>query len=145
MSQLQVAASRTPELLTDNPNGDVIDGQTEKESWKPQTPPLNADSQTSRSETKIATSADPNRQTQPEAKTKTKERSPTSGTFRVFDSSFVRDKPRSDANITAMLEPGTRIKIQSKTGDYFRVRSLDGEPISGYVHREDAFFEPVKK
>jgi general secretion pathway protein A len=145
MSQLQVAASRTPELLTDNPNGDVIDGQTEKEPWKPQTPPLNADSQTSRSETKIATSADPNRQTQPEAKTKTKERSPTSGTFRVFDSSFVRDKPRSDANITAMLEPGTRIKIQSKTGDYFRVRSLDGEPISGYVHREDAFFEPVKK
>jgi SH3-like domain-containing protein len=56
----------------------------------------------------------------------------------------VRDKPRSDANITGMLEPGTRIKIQSKTGDYFRVRSLDRDPISGYVHREDAFFEPSK-
>ena len=60
------------------------------------------------------------------------------------DASFVRDKPRSDANITGMLEPGTRIKVQSKTGDYFRVRSLDREPISGYVHREDAFFEPIK-
>jgi hypothetical protein len=45
-----------------------------------------------------------------------------------------------------MLEPGTRIKVQSKTGDYFRVRSLDRdrEPISGYVHREDAFFDPIK-
>jgi hypothetical protein len=64
----------------------------------------------------------------------------------VFDASFVRDKPRSDANITGMLEPGTRIRVQSKTGDYFRIRSLDKdrEPISGYVHREDAFFEPAK-
>ena len=26
-----------------------------------------------------------------------------------------RDKPRSDANITGMLEPSTRIKVQSKT------------------------------
>jgi type II secretory pathway predicted ATPase ExeA len=73
---------------------------------------------------------------------KTKERS--SGTFRVVNVSFVRDRPRADANITASLEPGSRIRVQSKTGDYFRVRSLDKEPISGYVHREDAFFEPAK-
>ena len=75
---------------------------------------------------------------------KTKERSSASGTFRVVNLSFVRDRPRADANITASLEPGSRIRVQSKTGDYFRVRSLDREPISGYVHREDAFFEPAK-
>jgi uncharacterized protein YgiM (DUF1202 family) len=84
-------------------------------------------------------SADPKPQT--DANAKPKER-----TYRVSDFSFVRDKPRSDANITGMLEPGTRITVQSKTGDYFRVRSLDRdrEPMSGYVHREDAFFEPTK-
>jgi hypothetical protein len=75
---------------------------------------------------------------------KTKERSSASGTFRVVNLSFVRDRPRADANITASLEPGSRIRVQSKTGDYFRVRSLDKNPISGYVHREDAFFEPAK-
>jgi general secretion pathway protein A len=75
---------------------------------------------------------------------KTKERSSAPGTFKVVNLSFVRDQPRADANITASLEPGSRIRVQSKTGDYFRVRSLDKEPISGYVHREDAFFEPAK-
>ena len=78
-----------------------------------------------------------------ETKPKVKPRSSV-GTYRVFSSSYVRDKPRSDAIITGMLEPGTRIRVQSKTGDYFRIRSLDKEPISGYVHREDAFFEPSK-
>jgi hypothetical protein len=78
-----------------------------------------------------------------ETKTKAKQRSAI-GTFRVFSASYVRDRPRSDATITGMLEPGTRVRVQSKTGDYFRVRSLDKEPISGYVHREDAFFEPSK-
>jgi hypothetical protein len=34
--------------------------------------------------------------------------------------------------------------VQSKSGDYFRVRSLDREPITGYVHREDAFFEQAR-
>ena len=99
--------------------------------------------ESSKSETPATTSTDPNKQPPPDGKTKAKERT-SSGTYRVFDASFVRDKPRSDANITGTLEPGTRIKVQSKAGDYFRIRSLDKEPISGYVHREDAFFEPVK-
>ena len=144
VSQLQIAhvqatESRASELLISNPNGhDVI--VTGQEAGKPQT----ADSQGLASETPISTPADPNDQPQLDAKTKPKERHSLSGTFRVFDASFVRDKPRSDANITGMLEPGTRIKVQSKSGDYFRIRSLDREPISGYVHREDAFFEPTK-
>jgi general secretion pathway protein A len=78
------------------------------------------------------------------AKAKARQRSPVSGTFNVVGVSFVRDQPRADANITGTLAPGSRIRIQSKTGDYFRVRSLDKEPISGYVHREDAFFKPTK-
>jgi hypothetical protein len=80
----------------------------------------------------------------PAAETKAKKQRSSAGTFRVFSASYVRDRPRSDATITGMLEPGTRVRVQSKTGDYFRVRSLDKEPISGYVHREDAFFEPSK-
>jgi general secretion pathway protein A len=77
-------------------------------------------------------------------KNKTKERSLGSGTFKVVDVSFVRDQPRSNARITGALEPGSRVRVQSKTGDYYRVRSLDKNTLSGYVHREDAFFEPAK-
>jgi general secretion pathway protein A len=77
-------------------------------------------------------------------KNKTKERATGSGTFKVIDVSFVRDQPRSNAHITGALEPGSRVRVQSKTGDYYRVRSLDKQAISGYVHREDAFFEPAK-
>jgi hypothetical protein len=77
-------------------------------------------------------------------KNKPKERPPGSGIFKVIDVSFVRDQPRSNAHITGALEPGSRIRVQSKTGDYYRVRSLDKDAISGYVHREDAFFEPAK-
>jgi general secretion pathway protein A len=143
MPHLQVTASRGSEFLMDNPTDDLI-VPTTKESRKPEASPSMVDTQSSKGETAIVTSTDPNKQPQADAKTKGKERASTSGTLRVFDASFVRDKPRSDANITGMLEPGTRIKVQSKTGDYFRVRSLDREPISGYVHREDAFFEPTK-
>ena len=137
MPHLQVTASRPSEFLTDNPSGDGITGPARKDSSKSE-PSANIEIQSPKNGIPLATSLDPN-PTQTDAKAKPKER-----IYRVFDASFVRDKPRSDANITGMLEPGTRIKVQSKTGDYFRVRSLDRDPISGYVHREDAFFEPSK-
>ena len=145
MPHVRMTASPVSEFLISSPAGDGITIPIRKESSKPEATALRVDTQSSKSETPIPTSTDPNKQSQPEGKTKTKERT-SSGTYRVVDASFVRDKPRSDANITGTLEPGTRIKVQSKTGDYFRVRSLDKdrEPISGYVHREDAFFEPVK-
>ena len=144
MPHVRPTASRASELLISSPTGDAITIPTIKEYRKSEASPAVVDSQNSKGEVPI-TLADPNKQPQPEGKTKAKERT-SSGTYRVVEDSFVRDKPRSDANITGTLEPGTRIKIQSKTGDYFRVRSLDKdrEPISGYVHREDAFFEPVK-
>ena len=132
-----MTASGTSEFLTDNPSGDGIASPATQNSSKSE-PSSNMESQSPKNVTPLPPSLDSNG-AQTDTKTKSKER-----TYRVFDSSFVRDKPRSDANITGMLEPGTRIKIQSKTGDYFRVRSLDRDPISGYVHREDAFFEPTK-
>ena len=134
---LQVAASQRSEFLPSVPIGDGITGPARRDSSQSESSGSN-EVQSPKSETPAA-SADPKPQT--DANAKPKER-----TYRVSDFSFVRDKPRSDANITGTLEPGTRIKVQSKTGDYFRVRSLDRdkEPISGYVHREDAFFEPSK-
>ncbi|HXV79831.1 MAG TPA: AAA family ATPase [Candidatus Binatia bacterium] len=140
MNHLKVAAPQTAEPLAGNPTSNGT-GDDARYSSQPKT----VETQTSKTET-APTPAEPHNQSQTEAKPKPKERSPLPQTLRVFDASFVRDKPRSDANITGMLEPGTRIRVQSKTGEYFRVRSLDKdrEPISGYVHREDAFFEPAK-
>ncbi len=140
---VQVTASRGSEFVLESPNGDSL-VFSRIEPQKPRASSPRVDSRSLKSETALATSRDLDKQTPSEAKNKTKERSLSSGTLRVYDASFVRDKPRSDANITGTLEPGTRIRVQSKTGDYFHVRSLDREPISGYVHREDAFFEPAR-
>ena len=137
---VQVAASRGNGFLLGSTSGDTaVVVPTEPQQLSPST----VDSESSKPETPVGTSGELDKKPQSETKIRAKERS-SAGTLRVYEASFVRDKPRSDANITATLEPGTRIKVQSKTGDYFRVRSLDREPISGYVHREDAFFEPAR-
>ena len=65
------------------------------------------------------------------------------GNFQVVQDSFLRDKPESDATITT-LPPGTRVRVESKNGDYLRVRSLSDPGLRGYVHREDAFFERIR-
>jgi general secretion pathway protein A len=65
------------------------------------------------------------------------------GNFEVVQDSFLRDKPESDAAITT-LSPGIRVRVESKNGDYLRVRSLDDPTLHGYVHREDAFFERIR-
>ena len=67
--------------------------------------------------------------------------STNSGDFLVVGPSFVRDEPTSSAAIIATLEPGTRITVANRTGDYYRIRSLGTETIRGYVHKEDAFFQ----
>lgn len=66
----------------------------------------------------------------------------SSSGFAVVGNSFVREKPASKAEVIATLRPGTRIQVVGRTGEYLRVRSLDHEAIRGYVHKEDAFFEP---
>jgi general secretion pathway protein A len=65
------------------------------------------------------------------------------GNFEVVQDSFLRDKPESDATVT-ILPTGTRIRVESKSGEYLRVRSLSDPQLRGYVHREDAFFERVR-
>ncbi|HSE87554.1 MAG TPA: AAA family ATPase [Candidatus Binatia bacterium] len=65
------------------------------------------------------------------------------GNFEVIQDSFLRDKPESDAAITT-LPPGTWVRVESKNGDYLRVRSLNDPGLRGYVHREDAFFERIR-
>jgi hypothetical protein len=61
--------------------------------------------------------------------------------FFVTGASFVRSHPTSNAEIIATLQPGTRINVAGRTGEYYRVRSLEADTIRGYVHKEDAFFE----
>jgi len=61
--------------------------------------------------------------------------------FLVVGSSFVRATPTSNAKIIATLEPGTRINVAGRTGEYYRIRSVGADTIRGYVHKEDAFFK----
>ena len=63
------------------------------------------------------------------------------GNFEVVDDSFVRDNPQSNATLIATLRPGTQLRVESKTGEYFRIRSLNDPEVIGYVHEEDAFFQ----
>jgi len=69
-------------------------------------------------------------------------RSSPASNYSVVGNSYVRDKPTSQADIIATLRPGTRIQVVGRSGEYFQIRSLNTESISGYVHKEDAFFEP---
>lgn len=64
--------------------------------------------------------------------------------FKVIDNSFVREEPTAGSEIIATLRPGTEIRLMGKRGEYFRIAALfNGESIRGYVHKEDAFFEPI--
>ena len=63
--------------------------------------------------------------------------------FVVNERSFLRSKPEANADVIATLSPGSRIEITKAGGEYFRVRALDGDNVSGFVHKEDAFFEPM--
>jgi hypothetical protein len=63
------------------------------------------------------------------------------GNFEVVDDSFVRDNPQPNAAVIATLRPGTQVRVESKTGEYFRIRSLHDPAVIGYVHEEDAFFQ----
>jgi hypothetical protein len=64
--------------------------------------------------------------------------------YRVSGASFVRNKPTDNAEIIDTLKPGVRIAIINRSGEYFRVRSLGERSVSGFVHKEDAFFERIQ-
>ena len=79
---------------------------------------------------------------QPDGREITAKRAPAYlGNFEVVDNSFVRDRPEANANVIATLRRGTQVMVESKTGDYLRIRSLNDAPVIGYVHQEDAFFQ----
>lgn len=79
---------------------------------------------------------------QPDGRDSTAKRTPAYlGDFDVVDKSFVRDKPQPDAIIIATLRPGTQVRVESKTGEYLRIHSLNDAEVIGYVHKEDAFFQ----
>jgi len=63
------------------------------------------------------------------------------GNFEVVDDAFVRDNPQPNAAVIATLRPGTQVRVESKTGEYFRIRSLHDPEVIGYVHEQDAFFQ----
>jgi len=64
--------------------------------------------------------------------------------FKVVSNSFVREQPTAGSEIIATLRPGTQIQLMGKRGEYFRIGAFsNGENIRGYVHEEDAFFEPI--
>lgn len=64
--------------------------------------------------------------------------------YRVNGASFLRNRPTANAEIVDTLQPGIRIAIISKSGEYFRVRSLGDANVFGFVHKEDAFFERIQ-
>ena len=64
--------------------------------------------------------------------------------YRVSGPSFLRNRPTANAEIVVTLQPGIRIAIISRSGEYFRVRSLGDANVFGFVHKEDAFFERIQ-
>ena len=64
--------------------------------------------------------------------------------FRVITGTFLRNKPTANADIIDTLRPGIRVEVIGRGGDFLRVRSLGDDTVRGYVHVDDAFFEPLR-
>jgi type II secretory pathway predicted ATPase ExeA len=77
-------------------------------------------------------------------KSATTTRPATQEIYRVSGPSFLRNRPTAEAEIIETLRPGTRVAVTSRSGEYYLVRSLGDKTVSGFVHKEDAFFERFK-
>jgi general secretion pathway protein A len=64
--------------------------------------------------------------------------------FRVSEATFLRNKPTANADIIDTLRPGIRVEVIGRGGEFLRVRSLGDDTVRGYVHVDDAFFEPLR-
>jgi general secretion pathway protein A len=64
--------------------------------------------------------------------------------FRVSEATFLRNKPTANADIIDTLRPGIRVEVIGRGGEFLRVRSLGDDRVRGYVHVDDAFFEPLR-
>jgi general secretion pathway protein A len=151
-------AVKEPALITERSNeselnknvGPIPDSKTIAEPQTPKTPVTRVEEGTETGDRPKTQPVEPqivspesepaqlNRQITPK-----KEQPSFLGNFEVVQDSFLRDKPASDAAITT-LPPGTRVRVESKNGDYLRVRSLNDPELRGYIHREDAFLERIR-
>jgi general secretion pathway protein A len=150
-----ILAAEEPGLLTDQSNEAELNNNTSSttepkmstDHETPKTPATRAEDRTEADDPKtkvMEPQMGSDESTPPDREiTAKKEQAKFLGNFEVVQDSFLRDKPQSDAAVTT-LSTGTRIRVESKSGDYFRVRSLDDPGLRGYVHREDAFFERVR-
>jgi len=105
-------------------------------------PPLSLITQT---QNRGKESADVGTQRQPEVvHVRDVNRPMTRTVFRVSEASFLRNKPSANADVITTLRPGIRVEVIAAGGEYFTVHALGAEDIYGFVHKEDAFFEPVR-
>jgi hypothetical protein len=123
LSLLDKRLATVPQRVTYTAAGEIRTKDSKTKALAPQVSPKN-------NESAEASGAENGSKTAPDY----------SGNFEVVDNSFVREQPEANATIIATLRPGTRVRIESKTGDYLRVRSLSDADVIGYVHEEDAFF-----
>ena len=129
----------------------IRDSETLTETETPELPAFRTDDGANTSATRETTKTQsvgrpkvsPETDPSPRDRQITPKQQPSLGVFEVVQDSFLRDKPESNAAIT-MLQAGHRIRVESRSGDYFLVRSLDDPGLRGYVHREDAFFERTR-
>ena len=148
---LMTEPSREPALNKDA--APVPESKTITEPETPKARAIGADEEGAASETRdhpktqrVESQIDAPKSEQPQSNRQidsNREQASFLGNFEVVQDSFLRDKPESDATITT-LSPGARVRVESKKGDYLRVRSLDDPTLRGYVHREDAFFERIR-
>jgi hypothetical protein len=146
-------AAEEPGLITESKETDLNenassapDSKTIPNHESPKTPATRMEEQSEAGDprTKIMEPETALPENKPAPVDRTKKEQPSFlGNFEVVQDSFLRDKPESDASVT-ILSTGTRIRVESKSGEYLRVRSLDDPQLRGYVHREDAFFERVR-
>lgn len=65
------------------------------------------------------------------------------GDFKVVGKSPIFVKPQRQSAIVTTLWPGMRVRVESETGSYLRVRSLSHPEITGYVHQQDAHLQRI--
>jgi hypothetical protein len=66
------------------------------------------------------------------------------GKYKVVLPTYVRSRPRDDAEIITSLRPPIKVWIERVMGKYMEVLALPGQRIRGYIHQQDAFLTPAE-
>ena len=86
----------------------------------------------------------PDNTQQPPVATRKIIKPPTLKEFLVSEGTFLRNKPTANADIIDTLRPGIRVEVIGRGGEFLHVRTLGDDTVRGYVHVDDAFFEPLR-